>query len=178
MRIFVGLKTSPGISALCLELQKRLPPEVRLVHPEDLHLTLLPPWEVEESELELIKTKLENVAHKTHPFEIVLEGVEFRPDAGVIWIRCQASPELVQLKEKLSEAFYQKEERGFLPHITLAKVRGTQTFTPLQTSVSGTMTVNSIQLFESRENEEVKYGVVEWFNLEYIFTLFITSTIM
>lgn len=163
MRIFVGIKTSPEISALCLELQKTLPLEVHLVHAEDLHLTLLPPWEVEEHELELIKTKLENVAHQTHPFEIVLEEVEFRSDAGVIWIRCQASPDLVQLKEKLNDAFHPKEEREFLPHITLARVRAMQKLPTLQASVSGTMTVDAVQLFESRGDGEVKYGVLKSF---------------
>lgn len=46
MRIFVGLKTSPGISEFCLKLQKTLPAEARLVHAEDFHLTFMPPWEV------------------------------------------------------------------------------------------------------------------------------------
>lgn len=114
----------------------------------------------------MIKTKLQNVAHKTHPFEIALEGVEFRPDAGVIWIRCQASPELVQLKEKLSEAFNQKEEREFLPHITLARVRAMQKLTTLQASVGSTMAVNSVQLLESKRNGEVKYGVLKNFSIE------------
>jgi 2'-5' RNA ligase len=85
MRVFIGIKIGEELQKKILEWEKyykNLP--VRWLAPENLHITLIPPWE--ENIIEKAKGKLESI--KKGKFEIVFDKISFGPDSRyprLIW---------------------------------------------------------------------------------------------
>ena len=97
------------------------------VHPiskEDIHLTLVPPWN-EPAFADAIE-KLVRVVEGHYAFRLEFRHVGYGPDPKrprLLWVECSASKELTSLHEALFFVFGQRDERPFLPHVTLARIR-------------------------------------------------------
>ena len=91
---------------------------------ENLHITLLPPWE--EENVENILERFTNLSLSIKPFKIHFTDITYgaHPDTPkVIWVKGETPKEIGELKNKLLKHFPESKEKQsiFIPHITLAR---------------------------------------------------------
>lgn len=124
-RVFVGLKVAHEIADELAQIAKRIEqPSVRLVAPADIHLTLVPPWN--EASIPHAIDKLRQVASRFAAFWLTFERVGYGPQPRrprLLWAECAADEETSGLRAALLEAFGQRDERPFQPHVTIARIR-------------------------------------------------------
>jgi 2'-5' RNA ligase len=81
-----------------------------------------------------------------------------------LWADCLATEELVTLHVALLDAFGQKDERPFHPHVTLARIRGNGRIIarkhPIDRPLSLVQRVESVQLFQSPAPGQRGYRVL------------------
>lgn len=165
-RVFVGLKVAPGIAVELAQIAgelARLP--IRPVPPTDIHLTLVPPWN-EESIPDAI-TKLRLVASTCSAFPLKIQRVGYGPEPRrprLLWADCEVSDELIALRAALLDAYGDRDERPFRPHLTLARIRGNGAAIarkhPMDREVALIQQVASIELFRSPPPGESGYRVL------------------
>lgn len=106
---------------------------VRLVDPENLHLTLAFLGNIKEEKLENLYSAVEKATQNQKSFKINLTRAFYGPLGKIpprmIWLQIEPTEELGQLKKSLdrelegAEGFYfTREKRDFSPHITLARL--------------------------------------------------------
>jgi 2'-5' RNA ligase len=92
-RIFVGLKTAPEIANELARIARELEGlDVRLVAANDIHLTLVPPWN--EVSIPDAINKLRPVAARFDAFSLMIQHVGYGPDPRrprLLWADCAAS---------------------------------------------------------------------------------------
>lgn len=102
------------------------------VEPQNLHLTL---WFLGELPEQKLKIVLEEVSKVTfNSFEVKVGGVGYFPGGNrinVIWLKVEDSTNtlndiLNQLVNNLSKKGFKYDERGFTPHLTIARVKYVQ----------------------------------------------------
>ena len=124
-RVFIGLKVAPEIAGELARLAKSIEqPSVRLIAPADIHLTLVPPWN--EPSIPQAIERLRQVAAQFAAFWLTFEHVGYGPQKRrprLLWVSCAAGDEITRLHAALSEAFGQRDERPFQPHVTIARIR-------------------------------------------------------
>jgi 2'-5' RNA ligase len=165
-RVFVGLKVGPEITVELTRIAQELERfDVRRVAANDIHLTLVPPWN-ETSPSEAIE-KLQLVAEQFDAFTLAIEHVGYGPDLyrpRLLWADCLANEELVALRTGLLDAFGRKDERPFHPHLTLARIGGNGRAValkcPIDRQLSLTQQVKSVQLFQSPPPGQQGYQVL------------------
>jgi len=103
-------------------------PGVRWLDPAQLHLTLRFIGDADAQLFAEIRDELGRI--ETKAFELSLRGVgRFPPkrDPRVLWVGVEASDPLMRLQGLVEQALnrcgIEPEERGFSPHITLARLR-------------------------------------------------------
>jgi len=102
---------------------------LRLVEVKNLHITLRFLGNVSYSLIDEVNGVLDKIAFQ--PFEVVLKGVGAFPSmrrVNVVWVGIeQGSTELLhvvsQLEPKLRGIGFKPDRRGFVPHITVARVK-------------------------------------------------------
>ena len=129
MRIFVGMDIDEKIRGRIAEFVgdvRGVAPEVRWVSAESWHVTLK--FIGEKPDAAVVEIEKALAAIVAEPFEISFRGYGFFPTvkaARVFWIGIDAGEGLARLaaavEEKLAGIGIAKEERGFSPHLTLAR---------------------------------------------------------
>lgn len=105
---------------------------LRWVTPENQHFTLRFLGEVAEEAIERLRLVARQISPKHNLFSLKISGSGFFPEKGepnVFWIGVGEGREnLIALAEDLSsalkEAGFPPEERPFLPHLTVARIKG------------------------------------------------------
>jgi 2'-5' RNA ligase len=122
-RLFVAVELPREVKEQLVRVQPRPATGLRLVQPDQMHLTL---HFIGEAELDLIGAAL--AAVNCSPFEIEIEGVGRFPTQGratTLWAGVTNEIALRRLHASVGEALavtgYQPESRLFAPHITLAR---------------------------------------------------------
>lgn len=130
LRIFIAVCPSAAVKKEIGQLQEKLKPlspRIRLIPPENLHLTLAPPWYENEKGIEKIKEKLKTIRGRVKPFSIAFDQVSYGPTKHaprLIWASGASVKELSALKQEIEKALaLSPEKREFLPHLTLARFR-------------------------------------------------------
>ncbi|HJU53348.1 MAG TPA: RNA 2',3'-cyclic phosphodiesterase [Pyrinomonadaceae bacterium] len=110
--------------------------EVRASWPraENLHLTLKFLGEIEEGRVEALSKAAERAARLSRPFKLSIEGAGAFPRRGVprvLWLGVtDSSSGLARLQNHLEDECeregFEREERSFHPHLTLARLRAQQ----------------------------------------------------
>jgi RNA 2',3'-cyclic 3'-phosphodiesterase len=134
MRLFVALAI-PGdarenLSSLIADLQ-RADAQPRWSNPENLHVTLKFIGEVPPANTAAIGAALATV-RSAQRVDIEFGGVGFFPDArrpSVAWIAIESSPNLALLAGEVNRVLtplgIAREEKLFVPHLTIARCKGT-----------------------------------------------------
>jgi len=124
-RVFVGFKIPEKIKKRVNGWKKKsnfLKDEVRWIEDDNLHITLIPPWETEK--VEEVKNKILLVKNYVKPIKVIFETIEFGPRARsprLIWAKGRSGIEILELKNKLEEVLEIKGSQRFLLHLTLAR---------------------------------------------------------
>ncbi|OXM86619.1 RNA 2',3'-cyclic phosphodiesterase [Paenibacillus rigui] len=116
-------------------IQKSIPFQ-KWTHPQDLHITLKFLGETPKQVMEQIPAILERVSSTQCAFNLTLLGTFGKPAVpSILWAGVQgALPSLEALQKSVESALeplgFKPEERGYNPHITLARrYQGSSSFT-------------------------------------------------
>jgi len=124
-RLFVALTIPDTVSTKLAALQPKSVKQIRLVKPMNIHLTL---HFIGQADLDKTANVLEQVSVQQFTIKLKEPGL-FRSKNGSItfWVGVQENEKLFELYHEiafaLAEVGYQKEERKFSPHITLARCK-------------------------------------------------------
>jgi len=165
-RIFVGLKMTPEIAASLGGLLEPIDSvRLRRVPENDIHLTLVPPWN--EASIPAAVDRLSEVVTGFQCFPLSFERLCYGPERRrprLVWAECAACPELEALQGALLAAFDQVNERPFRPHVTLARLERKDSAKarrhPVDQRLSLTQPVRSVELFRSPQPGTRGYQVV------------------
>ena len=112
-------------------LKKMLTGTVRWVRPEGIHLTLKFFGDVSGNDIIKITGVMEDHGRGTGPFALDVETLGVFPDLNrprVIWLGMGGDVERLirfqkSMDHKLHESGFEKENRPFRPHLTLARIK-------------------------------------------------------
>lgn len=129
--------------------------DLKLVEPQNIHATLKFLGEIKAEKVNKVIEALKTIQFKS--FKINLKGLGAFPTINyprVLWISIangfkESSLIFAQLEEKLVKLGFPKEERGFTPHITIARVK------------SGRGRSELIKILQEFKNEEFGEVIVE-----------------
>jgi 2'-5' RNA ligase len=130
MRVFIAVELPGEIREALSGLQRELGPltnSARWIAPDSIHITLKFIGEVSESKIDEIDRAIVSLSWK--PFTVTVRNVGFFPanrSPRIFWAGMEA-PMMARLAEtldaRLERIGFEKEERAFRPHITLARAR-------------------------------------------------------
>ena len=125
-RVFVAIGVSAQLKEKVADFQKKLSYlPVRCIKPDNLHVTLIPPWYTTNVEEEI--KRLKSIKNIIDPFAITFREVTFGPNPKkprLIWASGNTAPEVVTLKSKLEEILNKKrEKREFSTHLTIGRFK-------------------------------------------------------
>ncbi len=154
-RVFVAVKIAPDIAdQLRRQAQELRGEEVKIVASADIHLTLVPPWR--ELSISDAIEKIRAVVPRFNPFLLAFQHLNYGPAPKrprLLWAQCAASDDVTLLRHALLKLFDQSDERPFLPHVTLARLRGNGAAIarrrPIDRALSFTQRVTSVELYRS-----------------------------
>lgn len=111
------------------EFKKKYNLPVRWIEPRNLHITLIPPWSVEESRIEFLKGLLLPAISRTISFEIECNTIQFGPSSRLpklMWATGPTPAAMQELKNELerilknADISFQPTREPFMLHISLA----------------------------------------------------------
>lgn len=129
MRAFVALELPKAFADEVAALSRRLAEvcDGRFAPPENLHLTLAFLGEVGEGEVRSAMGALDVACAETGPVRLAATGLGTfgRSRDATLWLGIEKDPQLMTLaqsvREELAARGLSYDEKGFLPHITLAR---------------------------------------------------------
>jgi 2'-5' RNA ligase len=128
-RLFLAIDIPAPVKAALGKLAPELP-VARWIATDQIHLTLRFVGEVDEERAKAIKRSLFGVAFAE--FALSMRGVGHFPPAGrprVLWVGTEPCNPLLRLQQAielaLMDAGIPADERGFSPHLTLARLKET-----------------------------------------------------
>jgi len=144
---------------------------IKIVEPENIHITLKFLGETEESLIDKINDIIKESVKGITPFEVTLKDTGVFPNENyikVIWIGIEKFEEIRDIAnnidEKLINLGFKKEKRKFSPHITIARVKSAknkenliQVINKFQDVEFTKFSVNSIKL---KKSELTKKGPI------------------
>jgi 2'-5' RNA ligase len=135
-RIFIAINLPKKIKEELISFQEKYPElPARWVKPENLHITLVFLGYVKDEDIPKIVEITKNVTKNHSPFSINLIKVCYGPPKvsppRMVWAIGEKNENLWKLQEDLKNALMEmkipqleeEEGRGFIPHITLARIR-------------------------------------------------------
>lgn len=142
--------------------------DLKLIKPQNIHMTLRFLGDVSESRLGVVEEAIEGITH-FEPFEINLEGLGVFPEPSyirVIWAGVsKGSDNLCDIKESLesglSDHGFSEDDKDFTPHFTIARVKSGKAKDKLNAIVEegedeffGSVNVDSVELRKSELTSE------------------------
>lgn len=161
LRLFIGLPLTVGlvkkIASLENEINNKLGFKLSWIPLKNLHLTILFLGYVDyDNYLKLIEifssVKLEK------PFSLEISKIDYGPPRSkrMIWLYGKRNKSLEEFKkaieDKISSAGipYQKENRAFLPHINLIRLKSAKNLPPLEQKLNWQVFLPEVAVFQSR----------------------------
>ena len=128
--IAVDIPPSPPLAALADEL-RRASASLKVVGPEQLHLTLKFLGETEEGLVPEIVTAIREACAGVRPFEVAVRGTGGFPSLSrmsVVWVGVEGAEPLARIARTLETSLeplgFPPERRDWKAHVTLARVKG------------------------------------------------------
>jgi len=156
-RVFVGLPAGRDLAEAAMEFrQKHRELKVRWVKPENLHLTMVPPWPC--ADVDAVCHALQGEASRQAPFEVTFERVSFGPDKRrprLIWATGKAPAAMSGFSRQLHAVTGVPDEprKSFLLHLTIARFNShdfrAMGHRKLSESVTWAGTLDVVFLYES-----------------------------
>ncbi len=126
MRVFAAIEIPEDVKKRILNASKYFAlRDVTIVKEEALHITLQFFGEINERRVAEIKSALDSVKHGS--FEVTLRGISFfKPERiRVVYVGVSTGAErITELHNLLLGRLNMQEEEKFVPHATIARVRG------------------------------------------------------
>lgn len=127
MRVFIAVDLPQEVKGELALVQRQLssaPAKMSLAH--DFHLTLKFLGEIAPAKVDVVKSCLSRVSFKR--FTASFSGIGVFPSESyvrVVWVGIEPEDEFMQLQKKIDDALDKEfpKEKGFKPHITLARVK-------------------------------------------------------
>ena len=166
VRLFVAIDLSPPIKEDMREAQaavKATRAKVTLVDPSLIHITLKFLGEINESQIENVKSAINSSIKGITPFNVSISEFGAFPDfrrPKVLWLgvkegREESTQLMINLENEFSELGFAKENRKPTPHITIGRVKVTKSLVGAQCAVpEKTFLVKSIYLIKSSLTSE------------------------
>ncbi|MBI4322660.1 MAG: RNA 2',3'-cyclic phosphodiesterase [Candidatus Omnitrophica bacterium] len=132
MRAFLAVELPDNVREAVVAVQRALAGDgVKWVEPENLHVTMRFLGEITEVQRQAIESLLLKVAGSRAPIDAALSAVGTFPERGmprVIWVGIgQGAEQLSRLAEEIERGLaalsISNEERRFVAHVTLGRVR-------------------------------------------------------
>jgi 2'-5' RNA ligase len=134
MRTFIAIEIPPEILKEMAKVQdelKRSGAEASWTRPEGIHLTLKFLGEVPETRIEEIKNALVHAADATNRFRLKIAGAGAFPNSKnprVVWLGVSGDIDKLSalqgsVEESMTAMGFDREERAFYPHLTLARIK-------------------------------------------------------
>ncbi|MDI6793364.1 MAG: RNA 2',3'-cyclic phosphodiesterase [bacterium] len=134
IRCFIAIPLTQEIKEELVNIQEKLKKSdagVKWVSPDSIHLTLKFLGDIPRIRLSSVSKMIKEVAHKKTWFEMSLSSLGAFPSIGkprIVWIGIEdGQEELKELAEKLDLKLRSiglpGEEREFVPHLTLGRVK-------------------------------------------------------
>lgn len=151
MRVYIGIP-AVNLKNNYLKLKRRHSSlDIDWLHPDDLHITLIPPFNTKDITNEI--KKLQDFSGKFQTTQVNLSEIESK--SGFIWAFSPINEDLQKIKTALEKVFqsnsrsiYGKNESEFIPHVTLARFKNIKT--PIETQkVNWKLKTDKIALYES-----------------------------
>lgn len=134
----------------------------RFVACQDIHLTLLPPWDetcIPEA-IEQLRAALSGLK----PFTLTFTRLSYWPSLDrprLLCAECLPTDELKALQQALLNAFGRKDDKPFQPHVTLVRMqrggRAAAGKSEMDRELSLVQAINSVELFLSRTQADKGY---------------------
>ena len=168
IRCFVAIEIPETIQTLLTSAQEELRKFVRgasWVKRENIHLTLKFLGDVAPNQISVIKNSIEQVTNTLSPFSMELGGIGAFPNLGrprIIWAGVKTGADEVaaiarEIDLRLSRHGYERDEKPFRPHLTLARLKSRIDLKPLvdvfqqyDTINGATMIVKQIRVVQSQ----------------------------
>ncbi|MEA2053772.1 MAG: RNA 2',3'-cyclic phosphodiesterase [Candidatus Thermoplasmatota archaeon] len=129
MRTFISIDVGSMKPLVELENELREGMNVKLVEPENIHLTLKFLGEIGEDIIPGIGEVMKGSLHGIKPFTASLHGVGAFPNLNyikVVWVGLVDNGQMEEIASRLNNGLHEygfKNEKRFVPHATLARVR-------------------------------------------------------
>ncbi|MEN6321281.1 MAG: RNA 2',3'-cyclic phosphodiesterase [Syntrophaceae bacterium] len=168
IRSFLAVELPPEVLNEIIGIQGRLKKTLQgyisWVRPTGIHLTLKFFGNIAEVEIPNISQAVQNAIVNVKPFTLNVRRFGAFPDMKrprVLWLGLDGDIDvLIQLQKEMDKGFqecgFQKEERTFRPHLTLARVKEPKGVIGLAKIIeksedykAGSLTVSSLTLFKS-----------------------------
>ena len=167
MRAFIALELPAAVQAALVGLQRELAgakADVKWVREEQLHVTLRFLGEITEPQRQSVEGVLREAAGRSGPFQAALSSVGAFPTTSaprVIWVGMEPGrAEMEQLARMVEEGLrrvgFPDEDRPFVAHVTLGRVRSSKNLAALASKLKQTswtppaaFAVDHLTLFES-----------------------------
>lgn len=171
-RVFVGIKASEKIQDLAADFAFRYDRlSVRWQRGDNLHYTLVPPWEDDYMGIGYTAAKLQALAEGFRPTTIELNELNFGPQGEpprLIYAAGQPSQELLNIFVAVNSALPTGSGRQFWPHLTLARFSpssfGSFPQKKFNEKISWPEAIDNLTLFESVLTDEgTEYNVIKSF---------------
>ena len=129
MRSFISIDV--GALKTLVELEKEMEEtgaSLKLVEPDNIHLTLKFLGEIKESMVPEIENAMMAATDGIEPFTATLHGMGAFPNFNyirVVWVGVEDNGEMKKISDSINGALsrYKFKKEAFKPHITLARVR-------------------------------------------------------
>jgi RNA 2',3'-cyclic 3'-phosphodiesterase len=120
-RVFIGIKASPNFEEKVQKWQETYQElKVRFIKPKNLHLTLVPPWYEEDTELPVALLR----QIEFEKFVLTFDKIVVNFKNKVIWVEVSNPPsQIFDLLEKLYGIFPHSSSQVFKVHITIARFK-------------------------------------------------------
>lgn len=129
MRAFIAIDIGARKEIVeILEELKKIKAKMKLVEPENIHLTIKFLGEIKEDMIEKIAKIIENSIKEINPFEAELHGLGVFPSMDymrVLWIGFYDNGETKKIAFEINEELkkYGFKKDRFSPHVTIARIK-------------------------------------------------------
>ncbi len=166
VRVFIGLKVARDVAEALAHRARLIDSEPsRFVACQDIHLTLLPPWD--ETCIPEAIERLRAALSGLKPFALTFTRLSYWPSLDrprLLCAECPPTDELKSLQKALLNAFGRKDDKPFQPHVTLVRMqrggRAAAGKSEMDRELSLVQAIDSVELFQSRTQADKNYQIL------------------